>query len=382
MIGSLASIAPVLRIGQDVVAGLRNELIEMRLTGERGRRCTMTALAVALATASALALHVDEAWWAAISGFVCSQATAPASVQRGILRILGTMAGAGLALLLSPWLAGDAIALSLALFVVSVTGVLGLLVSGHGYAWLLGAITADMVFMALLSEPSSAMAVGTNRAAEVVIGTLSAMLVALLVGPDADVAPVTQAPGWSDLLGEQWPAARHALLAGFGVMLVPLVWNWLDLPSLSQTAVTVTAVMAVPALSSDAASDERKVTERAMHRILGCLSGGVAGLACLAVSVESFLPWMLMLTAGIWIAAHVQASERGIGYVGTQGAIVFISTLVQGPGPPTSIWPGVERFAGITGGLLILMAVLVLTAPSRFQRRGAGENYNGEAASR
>jgi hypothetical protein len=29
-----------------------------------------------------------------------------------------------------------------------------------------------------------------------------------------------------------------------------------------------------------------------------------------------------MLTAGIWIAAHVQASQRGIGYVGTQGAVV------------------------------------------------------------
>jgi hypothetical protein len=52
------------------------------------------------------------------------------------------------------------------------------------------------------------------------------------------------------------------------------------------------------------------------------------------------------LSAGIWITAHVQASERGVGYVGTQGAVVFISTLVQGAGPPTSIPPGIERFAG------------------------------------
>jgi hypothetical protein len=72
---------------------------------------------------------------------------------------------------------------------------------------------------------------------------------------------------------------------------------------------------------------------------------------------------MMMLTAGIWISAHVQASDRGIGYVGTQAAVVFISTLVQGAGPPTSILPGIERFAGITGGLLILLGVLVLTAP-------------------
>jgi hypothetical protein len=46
------------------------------------------------------------------------------------------------------------------------------------------------------------------------------------------------------------------------------------------------------------------------------------------------------LTAEIWIAAHV-----------------------QGWGPPTSITPGIDRFAGITGGLLILLAVSWLTAP-------------------
>jgi hypothetical protein len=44
---------------------------------------------------------------------------------------------------------------------------------------------------------------------------------------------------------------------------------------------------------------------------------------------------------------------------------VFISTLVQDWGPPISILQGIERFAGITGGLLILMVVSLLTAPSR-----------------
>jgi hypothetical protein len=72
-----------------------------------------------------------------------------------------------------------------------------------------------------------------------------------------------------------------------------------------------------------------------------------------------------MLTAGVWLAAHVQGSRRGIGYVGTQGAVAFISTLIQGSGPTSSILPGIERLVGITGGLLILLVVSVLTAPSR-----------------
>ena len=62
---------------------------------------------------------------------------------------------------------------------------------------------------------------------------------------------------------------RHALRAGVGVMLVPLVWQWLDLPSLSQTGITIAAVMAVPALSNDEAADQAKITERSMHRIWG-----------------------------------------------------------------------------------------------------------------
>jgi hypothetical protein len=84
-----------------------------------------------------------------------------------------------------------------------------------------------------------------------------------------------------------------------------------------------------------------------------------------------------MLTAGIWIAAHVQASQRGIGYVGTQGAVVFISTLVQGWGPPASIFPGLDRFAGISGGLLILLAVSWLTAPSMIPRSGRSQQMIG-----
>jgi uncharacterized membrane protein YccC len=268
--------------------------------------------------------------------------------------------------LLSPWLVNDDVALSLVLLVVSARGVVGFLVSRHDYAWLLGAVTAVMVLLAALSDPVSALSVACDRTAAVAIGTVAAVLVALVLAPNTEAAPAPAvAPGWSDLLGAQCPAVQHALRAGISVMLVPLVWNWAELPGLSQTAVTVAAVMVLPALSNDAATDQQKVAERVMHRILGCLLGGIAGLVCMELSAENFLPWLLMLTAGVWVAAHVQGSQRGIGYIGTQAAVVFITTLVQGWGPPSSILPGIERLAGITGGLLILLVVTLLTAPSR-----------------
>jgi uncharacterized membrane protein YccC len=355
---------PIDRAVRELAVALRDEVAELRLVHGRGRQCAMTALAVALATTVALTVRVDAVWWASISAFVSTQTTAPASMRRGALRILGTVAGAAVVVLLSPWLVEDAVALSLALLFVSFWGVLGFLVSRHGYAWLLGAVTADLVLLSALDDPLSTLDVACNRTAEVTIGTLAAILVAVLLAPDAVATPAPTPPGWSDLLGSQWSAVQHALRAGVGVMMVPLVWSLLQLPSVSQTAVTAAAVMAVPALTGDESSDQQKVNERALHRMFGCLLGGIAGLVCLAVSIELFVPWLLMLSAGIWIAAHVQGSGRGIGYVGTQGAVVFICTLVQGLGPPTSVLPGIDRFAGIGGGLMILLVVSSLMAPS------------------
>jgi uncharacterized membrane protein YccC len=341
---------------------LCRDIAEIEITGARGGHCARTTLAVALSVIVALLLRVDAPWWAAISAFVSIQISAPASIERGALRVAGTAIGAAIALLLSPWLIEDQAAVSLALFIASTIGILGLQVSSHGYAFMLGAVTVDMVLLAALGDPTSVLEVACNRTAEVTIGTAMAVLVSLLLSPDMARVAHRVAPGWSDLLGAQWPSVQHALRAGVGVMLVPWIWNWLELPNLSQTAITVAAVMAVQAPSEDEVANREQIVLRAAHRVFGCLIGGVVGLAALSLSLESFVPWLLVLCAGVWIGAHVQGSMRGIGYVGTQGTVVFIMTLVQGFGPPDSILAGVERFAGITGGLLIVLAVSMLTA--------------------
>jgi uncharacterized membrane protein YccC len=108
----------------------------------------------------------------------------------------------------------------------------------------------------------------------------------------------------------------------------------------------------------------RTVIGRAELRLLGCLCGGVFGLACLALPVDVYPLWLAVLFAGVWICAHVGASERSISYAGIQACLVFIITLVQGPGPPDSILPGVQRFAGITGGLTVLLLIGVILWPS------------------
>jgi len=171
-------------------------------------------------------------------------------------------------------------------------------------------------------------------------------------------------PGWRDLLGAGWPAVQHAVRCGIAVVVVLLIWNFLDLPSLSQIAITVTAVMAVPVTAANDRLDMRGiVTGRAIQRLIGCLLGGVLGLLCLGMQLTSHALWLLVLFGGVWICVHVQASKAAISYAGNQAAIVFIVTIAQGFGPPTSILPGIDRFAGILGGLAVLLVLGLVLWP-------------------
>jgi hypothetical protein len=50
--------------------------------------------------------------------------------------------------------------------------------------------------------------------------------------------------------------------------------------------------------------------------------------------------------------------------------MVFIVTLAQDAGPPTSLVPGIDRFVGTVGGLAILTVVSVALWPSVDERHG------------
>jgi len=47
----------------------------------------------------------------------------------------------------------------------------------------------------------------------------------------------------------------------------------------------------------------------------------------------------------------------GIGYVGAQGGLAFLLSIIQGQGPPLSPTPGIDRFAGIMAGLFLLLII-------------------------
>lgn len=370
MSGILAAISTEAEHILGMVSAAREDLAEISLSGPRARLAAMATVSVGLSTTAALLLHLDEVWWAAISGFMAIQATVPASVQKAFLRIVGTMIGAAAAVLMTPWLAYDQVAFTLFLIIATTVGIIGVQVSPHGYAWLFTAITFDLILLMSLDRPLAAYDLAIYRTMEVIIGSVTAVLVALLLAPEEPGPAPSAPPGWSDLLGARWPIVLHAIRSGITVGLIPLVWTSFGLSDLSQMAVTVTIVMAVPILSDHPVDEGRLIADRSIQRLIGCIFGGIAALACLAIPLTEFLPFMLALCIGVYAGTFVQGSRRGIGYIGTQAAFVFVITLVQGFGPPTNIWPGVDRFGGMTGGLLMLLVVSLLLWPEPSPRDG------------
>jgi uncharacterized membrane protein YccC len=138
----------------------------------------------------------------------------------------------------------------------------------------------------------------------------------------------------------------------------------LEVEQVVEMAITVAVVMAAPVIVDGGFATRHAVAVRSLHRVLGCLLGGAVALACLALNVESFVWWLAMIGGAVWIGMHIQVGPHGVGYVGTQAAFAFIVTLIQGERPPDSIMPGVDRFAGIVGGLAILMVISLVLWPT------------------
>lgn len=349
----------------DTSTALARELRSLSFAGPRAHQATMAAAATALSVAIACAMDLPDVWWSAISAVISTMPTRPASIEKGLLRIVGTAAGALLAYALIGWIAYDHVACLLALFAVSSVGIFGMAVSPHGYAWLFFGITFSLVVMLSLNDPTQAFTLAVFRTLEVCVGTGSAILVATLLAPESlasGAAPV-ELPGWRDPFGAQWPAVTYALRSGIAIAALPLIWNTFYLPGVATMAATVAAVLAVPVLADHALDDPARVTTKAAYRLIGCFVGGIAGLVVLMLSPTVFVLWLTLLCGGIWLFVWLQGSPTGAGYIGTQAGVVYILTLVQGEGPPLSILPGIDRFVGITLGIVTLLVITALLRP-------------------
>lgn len=361
--GVIEDFAEGSRMVEQTLSGFWQELKELGTNPVQTRQGIVAAASVTLSTTLALALQLESPWWVAISGFMSLMSTGAASFRRGLLRLTGTIAGAAIGFIMARWLPYDHLALCIFLAAMTAFGVIAMQVSPHGLAWMFMSITSSLVLLSSLNDPTLAFQIAVYRVIDVAVGVGSAIVVAnVLQDWHADRPPT--APGWRHLLGAQWSSVLHGVRSAIAVVVVLEVWILMNLPDVTEMAITIAVVMAAPLISDSSVSTRHQVAEKSLHRFIGCLFGGVVALACLALQVETFIWWLAMIAAVVWVGMHIQVGRHGVGYVGTQFAFVFVITMIQGASPPSSIMPGIDRFVGITGGLGILMLVSLLLWPS------------------
>jgi uncharacterized membrane protein YccC len=368
---------------REISSALGTELYSLQLRGPRAEEALEASLSVALAVLAALALHSDQPWWAGISAFMVTRSSLAVSLSRAAMRIAGSVLGAAMGVIGIGLFAYEPLPFCLFLFALAWFGLFGFAVSRFGYAWLIGAITGNLVMLMALDQPQEAFTIAVNRVADVAIGTAASLLVAFLLPEPAPgaVSPATSPPDplplafWSRRhaaeferwLRANWLLVLHACRGGLTVMLLPSLASCVAPLSSTQVGVTAVAVMSIPT-TAIREPDGRTVVQRSIHRVVGCVLGALLGLACLGIVGGNFVIWLPLLMAGIWLGSQIQSGSTGISYVGTQAGLAFLLSMVQGQGPPASLTPGLDRLAGMTAGLALLMVITMVVSLFRLPR--------------
>lgn len=141
------------------------------------------SLSCTLAVLAASWLQVDNIWWAGISALVVSQANVGMSVDKGLQRALGTIAGGAGGVILVSLLGESVFFTFVGIFLASLaTSYLSAVRPMH-YAWGMGGGTAIVVLIGTLPDPHAAFFFAFYRSFEICVGIICALVVGNLVFP-------------------------------------------------------------------------------------------------------------------------------------------------------------------------------------------------------
>jgi uncharacterized membrane protein YccC len=324
------------------------------------------SLSVLLAILFAHVLDATNVSWAAYSGYMVMRGHVAESALRGVLRILGTCAGAGLAVTLAPLVLDHLAGQIVASATIGGATLYAALTAKRAYAWLFVGLTFEMILLDKIQHPDLAVtAFALTRMAEVFAGTSACVIVSALSTLTmrrrwpAPPRPAAARFGWHPA------AARHAAQGAIALGVLPCLAIF-GLPELAQSSITVMAVMLVP-VASVGRSGLVPVSRRLIHRMLGCVTGGLFAALVLFSSHGNAAILILSTFTGVIVGRHIENGGTAIAYSGTQFVLVMLVALVPDSYAHPRIDPALERLAGILMGLVVLEPVLLawhLIAPA------------------
>jgi uncharacterized membrane protein YccC len=289
------------------------------------------------------------------------------SALRGVLRILGTCEGAGLAIALIPLALGHPAAEILASASIGGATLYAALTAKRAYAWLFVGLTFEMILLDKIQHPDLAVsAFALTRVIEIVAGTSACVIVSALSTLTVRRRWPGSAPVMAAQFGWQPSAARHAAQGAVALGALPYL-AILGLPELAQSSITIMAVMLVP-VASVGRSGLLPVSRRLIYRMLGCVTGGLFAALILFASRGNAVILILSTFIGVIVGRHIENGGTAIAYSGTQFVLVILVALVPDSYAYAQIGPALARLAGILMGLVVLEPVLLvwhLVAPNR-----------------
>lgn len=269
---------------------------------ERLRFGLRTALAACLALIVAWAIGLEHPQWSAMSVWAASQPVRALLLEKSLYRIVGTVVGTavGLVLLLATgsnllWLV-----IGLSLWVGLCAGIGNALHSMIAYATLLSGYSASMVALLGTANSMNIMALGVDRLLTVLVGVLTALLIGLLFAPRASRSDLEER-------GRRSTSRVLHLLAG---RLGPQPQRTLPAPSELLADIAVLEAQLEP---SAAGSRRARHSARSQRAILAALTATL-----LWVRRREHTPWhsaphqasTTLATAGAAVAEAALAMDR------------------------------------------------------------------------
>ncbi len=154
-------------------------------TGEAALYAVRTWLASLLALYIAYELQLDAPYWAWVTVWIVSQPNTGMMLSKSFYRAIGTICGAGLAVILIALFAQtpELFVLALALIVAASTVASNLLTNFRAYATVLSAYTAGIVAADAINTPDQVWFIALARASCILIGIASAVTVSAIFAP-------------------------------------------------------------------------------------------------------------------------------------------------------------------------------------------------------
>jgi len=356
---------------------------ELRVLFTPGRRMADELECVASVLLAIVLAHLIGAKmiaWAAFTAFVLMKGSMSETFLRGVLRMIGTLLGATLAIWFVRLSPGNLWATMLVTALVGGVGLYGTLTAHRSYAWLLFGLTFVMILLDKLQQPGiDVQALAVTRVLEVGAGTVACVVVSLVSTlslrrwwpptPNPPAQPV----GWHP------DAARHAAQTGIALSLLTLLSPFVPIPELAQAGVTVMAVMIVP-VAGLGSSGLAPVGRRLRHRALGCLAGGALASLVLLVAGGSVPVLVAGTCLGIVAGRHIENGGPARAYLGLQFTLAVLIVLIPDSYSNVAIEPGLKRFISVFIGMAVLVPILLAGHFLVPERKAAEPAADGSAS--